>query len=403
MSAFETLETLKDCAFEKTQCPICLSPLGTTVNSSSLGADPSTSVAMTSCGHFFCIGCLEEHVRSKITKHESVTCPNCRRSFSPSSEVIHIDHLHDDSKEEEKHRQAAKKEVQRLSHLLDNSNGIVDGSLWLALYLSLDVPFDSNNRSHPIYTAIPRDVLTHIRSATGMEVHCSRYDKPQDNVGLSSKLKSLLRDLPKGEHSVVFCSSKEGVIHIEYVLRDRRIRCFSLFSGQNPKASEEAVLTWETSDRDKDVRGPVLVVQSGAAASGLTLTVASKIFLMEPFSRQKEEQQAYARCHRYGQKNHVHIKIYYAPISVESRLLEWRKKASKTISQSSANTKVVFTDLYEDSDADISVDEKDDIMESHQGGDINTTNEDTHRTMFLLNLVDDYDNHFMQDRKRRNE
>jgi hypothetical protein len=35
------------------------------------------------------------------------------------------------------------------------------------------------------------------------------------------------------------------------------------------------------------------------------------------------------RCHRHGQTKPVHVKCYYAPVSVESRLLEWRKRASK--------------------------------------------------------------------------
>ena len=74
----------------------------------------------------------------------------------------------------------------------------------------------------------------------------------------------------------------------------------------------------------------MLLVQAGAAASGLTLTSACKMFLMEPFLRYEEEQQAYARCHRYGQTKPVHCKCYFAPVSVESRLLEWRRRAKGT-------------------------------------------------------------------------
>ena len=51
------------------------------------------------------------------------------------------------------------------------------------------------------------------------------------------------------------------------------------------------------------------------------------MFVMEPFPRVEEEQQAYARCHRYGQRQPVHVRCYYAPVTVESRLLECRKRA----------------------------------------------------------------------------
>lgn len=43
--------------------------------------------------------------------------------------------------------------------------------------------------------------------------------------------------------------------------------------------------------------------------------------------RWEEEKQAYARLHRLTQTEAVKVKVYYTPVSVESRLLEWRKGA----------------------------------------------------------------------------
>ena len=45
---------------------------------------------------------------------------------------------------------------------------------------------------------------------------------------------------------------------------------------------------------------------------------------------EQEEQQAYARLHRYGQKDQVEATVYYTPVSVESRLLEWRKRSNQS-------------------------------------------------------------------------
>ena len=42
--------------------------------------------------------------------------------------------------------------------------------------------------------------------------------------------------------------------------------------------------------------------------------------------KHEEEKQAYARLHRYGQQNEVVCKVYFSPVTVESRLLEWRKR-----------------------------------------------------------------------------
>mmetsp|Transcript_40151 Transcript_40151/g.82611 ORF Transcript_40151/g.82611 Transcript_40151/m.82611 type:complete len:886 (+) Transcript_40151:499-3156(+) len=402
MSAFDTLEALRECRMEKTQCPICLSPFGSVV------ADASSStpvVAMLSCGHFFCIECLEDYARRRIDDNRTVACPNCRRGFCPSSDVMHIDHTRDESQHHQTQRELARQKVREASDMLESSNGIIDGALWKSLYLSIDVPAHASTRAHPIHTALPRDVLGHIRASCAMKADCSRSDTPSSNggatAGLSSKIQALLRDLPHGEHAVVFTSSRNGVLHLSAVMQNKAVKCFSLYTGQNAKATEEAVSSWENAELDPTKSGPVLVVQAGAAASGLTLTSASKLFLMEPFSRQEEEQQAYARCHRYGQKKDVHVKVYYAPVSVESRLLEWRKKAAEeiTTSGSSNSTNYVFTQLFDDEGEDDS-DSEDEMVsddppdsgskkdEGNSNREESQTDEDNRRTRFLLGLID---------------
>ena len=92
---------------------------------------------------------------------------------------------------------------------------------------------------------------------------------------------------------------------------------------------------------------------------GLTLTDASKMFLMEPFLRHEEEQQAYGRLHRYGQTKEVQCKVYYTPVSVESRLLEWRKRDK---SAEVGDQKVVFAQLKSADETEINEDE--DITQS---------------------------------------
>jgi hypothetical protein len=117
----------------------------------------------------------------------------------------------------------------------------------------------------------------------------------------------------------VFASSKQTVKHLLALLEIKDIGCRGLFTGQS-EARKSAVQDWSR----MTIR--VLVVQAGAAC-GLTLTAASKMFILEPFIKHEEEQQAYARLHRYGQEEVV-CKIYYARFCNESRLLEWRKRAT---------------------------------------------------------------------------
>ena len=130
-----------------------------------------------------------------------------------------------------------------------------------------------SNRGHGTFTAINREVLSHMRAATGMPIDCGRQAQAGVvDAALSSKVQALFRDLPLGEHAVVFASSKEGVLHIEAAMKAKSIVCFSLHVGQNTASSEDAVSKWQKSDLDSSKTGPVLIVQAGAAASGLTLT-----------------------------------------------------------------------------------------------------------------------------------
>lgn len=370
---------------------------------------------MLSCGHFYCIKCLDEQVHADISRNKSHCCPSCRSSFSPVNDVIHIDHLANNDEEETAKRSKAKAKVLEASKLLATSEGVLEGNMWKSLFLSIDVPPHVTNAPHHLHTALPGDALAHFRAATSMKVDSDKSDSPiswsneeslENNLsGLSTKMQNLLHDLPC-EHAVVFSSSKEGVLHTATVLKARGIECFSLYTGQDTKATEKCVSSWKSAPVDASKCGPVLVVQAGAAASGLTLTKASKLFLLEPFSRQEEEQQAYARLHRYGQTKDVHVKIYYAPVTVESRLLKWRKRSVDKLAEVCSGMEYQFLeDEGEESDDDMDEDstnycsdvdreegDDEDETKSDQENDQSEVGEDRLRTQFLLGLIDENGN-----------
>jgi len=400
-SAYDILQSLRRNNFDETVCSICLGPFGA---SSGVDITKPPVVSMISCGHFFCIPCLDKHIHTNISKNKHLACPICRKGFSPASDVMHIDHMANDDEDNEDMRNKAKKKVREVSEILENSEGVLlDGKMWNYLFLSIDIPTNVSNEPHHHHTALPRDVLAHIRAATGMKIDCGKSVKPQcwgareTTAGISTKIQALLRDLPLGEHAVVFSPSKEGVIHLATIIKDKGIHCFSLYTGQHTKTTEEAVASWGSTKIDASTAGPVLVVQSGAAASGLTLTVASRLFLMEPFTRQEEEQQAYARLHRYGQKKDVKVTIYFAPVSVESRLLFWRKRSTKSMARVGSSTNYVYTQLCEEEEEDSDDDNADLVSSASVSGkdeeeSSEESAEDNLQTQFLLGLVDKYGN-----------
>jgi hypothetical protein len=84
---------------------------------------------------------------------------------------------------------------------------------------------------------------------------------------------------------------------------------------------------------------------------------------------------------RHGQTKAVHVKCYYAPVSVESRLLEWRKRAASSCSSagnvSTAAPNQEATIVYSTMDVD---------DEAHEEGGENDA--ETDRTNFLLGITD---------------
>lgn len=313
-SAFEQLHMLRDGLEQSTVCSVCLG---------FLGENSGGMVSLTRCGHIFCTSCLEEYFQSKGTgPHGNVPCITCRKPFDLKS-VRKVDPKKTKDRDDfARQRQAAKSMVERIAEALDESNGQLNAEMWESLYLAFDTPVGYTNFGHATYTAIPSHFLAHLHNASRLPPDASSRSKIDDLNHLSTKLRALLEDISRDELSVVFASSKSGVKHIGFVLGIAGIQCRSLFRGQAEHEAERALEEWKG---DNSVR--VLVVQAGAAACGLTLTAASRMYIMEPFLKHEEEKQAYARLHRYGQSKEVICKVYYTPVSVESRLLEWRKRA----------------------------------------------------------------------------
>lgn len=243
--------------------------------------------------------------------------------------------------------------------MLEKNFGRLEPHLWEALYLVINLPSGIDRNLDESFTAIPGLFLGHLRHFLGglMPLDSPPYYPIAANGNgrkLPSKFRALLADLPRDELSVVFASSKSVVLHLQRVLHMEAFRSKTLFVGQSERETECAISDWES----KGDNATILIVQAGAAACGLTLTAASKMFLVEPFRKHEEEKQAYARLHRYGQKNAVHCKVYYTPVSVESRLLEWRRRATthapeeeKTVyAPMRRNDKIAEKDIDDDND-----------------------------------------------------
>jgi len=143
----------------------------------------------------------------------------------------------------------------------------------------------------------------------------------------SPKMCALIREVKrlKGEKTVVFSQHRAAVLHAARVLNHAGVKCVRIVKGDRAEILQQAVQIFNT-----DTKCSVLLLHSGPAASGLTLTVSRHVILLEPFSKAGEEAQALNRCHRIGQAGNVKCCVLYYMNTVEERML-WLRKQEKEL------------------------------------------------------------------------
>ncbi|CAI6339364.1 unnamed protein product [Periconia digitata] len=137
---------------------------------------------------------------------------------------------------------------------------------------------------------------------------------------LPSKVEALLSDLktlPLGVKSIVFSTWRLTLDIVERGLAKSGIQSVR-FDGKVPQAQRQPVL--DRFRTDPNVRVMLLTIQCGAV--GLTLTEASRAYLMEPHWNPTIEEQALARIHRIGQTQEVTTVRFYIRNSFEERVME---------------------------------------------------------------------------------
>ncbi|KAL5089357.1 hypothetical protein Trisim1_005644 [Trichoderma cf. simile WF8] len=126
-----------------------------------------------------------------------------------------------------------------------------------------------------------------------------------------------LKALPPGVKSVVFSTWRTTLDIIEAGLNQASIQCLR-FDGTIPLKERQAVI-----DRFRQEATPsVLLLTLSCGAVGLTLTVASYAFIMEPHWNPTLEYQALARIYRLGQRNEVTTVRFYVRDSFEQRVMD---------------------------------------------------------------------------------
>ncbi|KAM5528063.1 alpha-mannosyltransferase [Fusarium oxysporum f. sp. phaseoli] len=138
---------------------------------------------------------------------------------------------------------------------------------------------------------------------------------PQTNKGLPSKVVALITDIKAREVSekcIVFSEWTRTLELIENGLSQSGIQSIRFDGGVPPKDRMQVIKQFR---EHSSIR--VLLLTLACGANGLTLTAASRAYIMEPQWNPSVEEQALARIHRIGQEREVTTVRFFVSDSFE--------------------------------------------------------------------------------------
>jgi superfamily II DNA or RNA helicase len=146
---------------------------------------------------------------------------------------------------------------------------------------------------------------------------------PGQSAEASSKLELLLRTLEEalaeGHKALVF-SQWTSLLDLAEPVLERAGIAFCRLDGSTRDRAEVV-------DRFQDPSGPpVMLISLKAGGTGLNLTAADHVFLLDPWWNPAVEDQAADRAHRIGQDRPVLVQRLVAAETVEERMLELQER-----------------------------------------------------------------------------
>jgi len=171
---------------------------------------------------------------------------------------------------------------------------------------------------------------------------------PGQQANTSSKVQTLVEALStavsEGHKALVFSQWTSLLDLIETPLKGAGIT-FERLDGSTPNRGE-VTTRFQGSDG-----APVMLMSLKAGGTGLNLTAADHVFLMDPWWNPQVEAQAADRAHRIGQERPVMVYRLVAQGTVEERILGLQEKKralfEAALSEAAAATAITREDLLE--------------------------------------------------------
>jgi DNA repair protein RAD5 len=244
------------------ECPIC-------------AEEPMIEASVTGCWHSACKKCLLDYIEHQKAKQTLPLCFNCREPINQRD----------------------------IFQIVNHSATDADNSLYSA------TP-PSGGSAPKTGSTPPRISLRRIGTDSSAKI-----------AALLSHL-NLIRSTSPGTKSVVFSQFTSFLDLISTALSRASIP-FLRFDGAMTQKARAAVLAeFDTSK----AKGLVLLLSLRAGGVGLNLTMANKVFMMDPWWSFAVEAQAIDRVHRMGQDDEVQVVRFIVTGSIEGRMLKIQER-----------------------------------------------------------------------------
>lgn len=143
----------------------------------------------------------------------------------------------------------------------------------------------------------------------------------------SAKIHTLMEQIEgkSGEHKILVFSSFVGMLDLVRTELQQRKIAYSYLTGQTTRRAAEV----KRFSQDDEVR--VFLISLKAGGTGLNLTEADYVYLIDPWWNPAAEQQAIDRAYRIGQQKHVVAVRLICPDTIEDKIMQLQQRKQRLV------------------------------------------------------------------------
>jgi SNF2 family DNA or RNA helicase len=149
------------------------------------------------------------------------------------------------------------------------------------------------------------------------------YPQYQGDSGKFDQILLYFEDVKANGHKVLIFSSFVKLLDIIAKSFDERGWKYAMLTGQTEKREKEI----DYFNQDKDVNAFLISLKAGG--TGLNLTEADYVFIIDPWWNPAAEMQAVSRAHRIGQDKKVMVYRFISSHSIEEKIISLQEEKSR--------------------------------------------------------------------------